>query len=37
VLTAAPDVVLRQLAEPESGLGGSELVTQLRRVYRGGD
>jgi uncharacterized Zn finger protein len=36
VLPAAPDVVLRQLPEPESALGGAELVTQLRRVYRGG-
>ena len=35
VLTAAPDVVLRQLPEPERALGGAELVIQLRRAYRG--
>ncbi|HEY5978526.1 MAG TPA: SWIM zinc finger family protein [Microlunatus sp.] len=34
VLTAPSDVVLRQLPEPESELGGPELVSQLRRVYR---
>ena len=34
VLSAAQDVVLRQLPEPERELGGSELVAQLRRVYR---
>ena len=33
VLNAAQDVVLRQLPEPETALGGAELVTQLRRVY----
>ena len=36
VHAAAHDVVLRQLPEPESALGGAELVTQLRRAYRGG-
>ena len=35
VLSAAKDVVLRQLPEPEQALGGAELVAQLRRVYRG--
>ncbi len=34
VLSAAQDVVLRQLPEPEPELGGAELVAQLRRVYR---
>jgi uncharacterized Zn finger protein len=33
VLSAAQDVVLRQLPEPEKVLGGAELVAQLRRVY----
>jgi uncharacterized Zn finger protein len=36
VLDAAPDVVLRQLPEPEAIIGGPELITQLRRAYRGG-
>lgn len=35
VLSAEPDVVLRQLPEPGPELGGSELVAQLRRCYRG--
>ena len=35
VLSAAQDVVLRQLPEPEQALGGAELVAQLRRAYRG--
>ena len=34
VLSAAQDVVLRQLPEPDRALGGAELVAQLRRVYR---
>ena len=34
VLSAAPDVVLRQLPEPEKALGGAELLAQLRRAYR---
>jgi len=37
VLSAAQDVVLRQLPEPEKALGGAELVAQLRRVYHGGE
>ena len=36
VLSAAQDVVLRQLPEPERALGGAERVAQLRRAYRGG-
>jgi uncharacterized Zn finger protein len=34
VLSAAPDVVLRQLPEPATGLGGAALVTALQPVYR---
>lgn len=34
VLSAEPDVVLRQLPEPDPGLGGAALVEALREVYR---
>ncbi len=34
VLSAEPDVVLRQLPEPDTALGGTALVGALRRVYR---
>lgn len=34
VLSADPDVVLRQLPEPDTALGGAVLVSALRQVYR---
>lgn len=37
VLTADPDVLLRQLPEPSETLGGAALVEQLRRVTGAGD
>lgn len=36
VLSADPDVVLRQLPEPDTGLGGSALVDALVELYRRG-
>ena len=34
VLSADPDVVLRQLPEPETALGGATLASVLRELYR---